>query len=95
MGRLTSIERKLAWLDDFEVFIFQMLIVLSGFLLSVPGDYWPSYTVKAAFALVPLAVGYGRYRLNGAVALVLSISLIVSDIVAGKHFRTRQPEIRR
>jgi hypothetical protein len=75
--------------------VFVVLLVLSAFLLSVAGDYWPWYAVMAAFAVVPLVVGPGRYRLIGAIALVLSGVLIVSDIAAGRQFRARHPEIRR
>jgi len=75
--------------------VFVVLLVLSAFLLSVAGDYWPWYAVMSAFAVVPLVVGPGRYRLIGEIALVLSGVLIVSDIAAGRHFRARHPEIRR
>jgi len=75
--------------------VFVVLFVLSAFLLSVAGDYWPWYAVMSAFAVVPLVVGPGRYRLIGAIALVLSGVLIVSDIAAGRQFRARHPEIRR
>jgi len=75
--------------------VFVVLLVLSAFLLSVAGDYWPWYAVMSAFAVVPLVVGPGRYRLIGGIALVLSSVLIVSDIAAGRHFRARHPEIRR
>ena len=75
--------------------VFVVLLVLSAFLLSVAGDYWPWYAIMSAFAIVPLVVGPGRYRLIGALALVLSVALILSDIAAGKEFRARHPEIRR
>ncbi len=75
--------------------VFAVLLVLSFFLLSVAGDYWPWYAVMSAFAVVPLVVGPSRYRVMGAIALVLSGVLIVSDIVAGRRFHARHPEIRR
>jgi hypothetical protein len=75
--------------------VFVVLFVLSAFLLSVAGDYWPWYAVMSAFAVVPLVVGPGRYRLIGAIALVLSGVLIVSDIAAGRQFHAQHPEIRR
>jgi len=49
----------------------------------------------SVFALVPLVVGPSRYRVIGAIALVLSGVLIAGDITAGRHFRARHPEIRR
>jgi hypothetical protein len=78
-----------------SLIVFVVLLVLSAFLLSVVGDYWPWFTVMSLFAIVPLIVGPGRYRVLGAIALVLSGVLIVSDIAAGKQFHARHPEIRR
>ena len=75
--------------------VFVVLLVFSAFLQSVAGDYWPWYAIMSAFAVVPLVVGPRRYRLVGAFALVLSGVLIISDIVEGRHFRARNPEIRR
>ena len=82
-----------ARISKISLIVFVVPLVLSAFLLSVAGDYWPWYAVMSAFAVVPLIVGPGRYRLVGAVALVLSVVLIVSDIAAGKHFRAQHPEI--
>jgi hypothetical protein len=73
--------------------VFVVLLVLSGGLLSVAGDYWPWFAVMAVFAVVPLVVGPKRYRLMGAIALVLSVVLILGDIAAGKHLRAQHPEI--
>jgi len=73
--------------------VFVVLLVLSGMLLSIAGDYWPWFAVMAVFAVVPLIVGPNRYRLMGALALVLSVVLIVCDIAAGKHLRAQHPEI--
>jgi hypothetical protein len=75
--------------------VFVVLLVVSRFLLSVAGDYWPWYAVMSAFAVVPLVVGPGRHRVLGAIALVLSGVLIASDIAAGRQLRARHPEIRR
>ncbi len=81
-------------ISKMSLIVFVVLLVLSAFLLSVAGGYWPWYAVMSVFAVVPLAVGPGRYRVMGAIALVLSGVLIVSDIAAGRHFRAQHPEIR-
>jgi hypothetical protein len=47
----------------------------------------------AIFGAVPVAVGPNRYRIVGAVALVLSLVLIFYDIQAGKKYRENLPEI--
>jgi hypothetical protein len=74
--------------------VFVVLLVLSAFLQSVAGDYWLWYAVMSVFAVVPLVVGPGRYRVIGAIAFVLSGVLIIGDIAAGRHFRAWHPEIR-
>src|ERR1043166_828962 len=75
-----------ARISKISLVFFIVLLVLSAFLLSVPGDYWPWYAVVSAFAVVALVFGPGRYRLWGAIALVLSGLLIVSDIAAASSF---------
>jgi hypothetical protein len=70
--------------------VFVVMILLSGFLLSTPGNYWPWYAITAIFAIPPLALGPRRYRLFGIVALALSLILIIGDCRAGKRFRAKQ-----
>ena len=82
-------------ISKISLIVFAVLLALSFFLLSVAGDYWPWYAVMSAFAVVPLVVGPRRYRVLGAIALVLSGVLISSDIAAGRQFHARHPEIRR
>ena len=84
-----------ARISKISLIVFVVLLVLSASLMSLPGDYWHWYAVMSAFAVVPLVVGPGRYRLIGAIALVLSFVLIFSDIAAGKHFQAQHREIRR
>lgn len=76
-----------------SLIVFVVMLVLSGFLLSVAGEYWLWYAITAAFAVVPIVVGPHRYRIMGAIGLALSVVLIVSDISAGKQFRARHREI--
>ena len=78
----------------FSLIVFVMLFVLSGFLLSVSGDYWPWYSVMAIFAVVPILVGPKRYRIFGIVALLVSVYLILGDIESGKLHRQRTQQIR-
>jgi hypothetical protein len=75
--------------------VFFVLLVLSFFVLSVPGDCWPWYLVMAPFGAIPAIIGPKKYRLYGAIAVVLSVILIFGDIESGKHFRARHPEIYR
>jgi len=82
-----------ARISKISLIVFVVLLVLSAFLLSVAGEYWPWYTVMAVFAIVPLVVGPRRYRLIGAVALLLSVILIVSDYAAGKRLREQRDRI--
>jgi hypothetical protein len=84
-----------ARISKISLIVFVVLLVLSTFLLSVAGEYWPWYSVMAFFAVVPIVVGPNRYRIFGAIALVLSVVLIFGDIEAGKHFRAKHPEIYR
>src|ERR1043165_3027446 len=74
--------------------VYGVLLVLSFFLLSVPGDYWVWYAMMVPFAVVPLFSSQRSYRLAGVVALLVASLLIVEDIVAGKRFRERMREIR-
>jgi hypothetical protein len=82
-------------ISKISLIVFAVLLVLSFFLLSVAGDYWPWYAVMSVFAVVPLVLGPRRYRVMGVIALVLSGVLIASDIAAGRQFHARHPEIRR
>ena len=70
------------------------LLVLSFFLLSVPGNYWLWYAVMVPFAAVPLCFGHHWYRLAGGIALLLAALMIVGDIQAGKVFRQRMQRMR-
>jgi len=74
--------------------VFTLLLVLSAFLISVDGDYWPWYAFMALFAVVPLALGPRWYRILGAAALALSGILIISDIKAGKVFQESLDQLR-
>jgi hypothetical protein len=78
-----------------SLIVFVVLLTLSAFVMSVAGEYWPWYAVMSVFAVVPLVVGPRRYRIMGAIGLLLSGSLIVSDIKAGRRFHAQHPEIRR
>jgi hypothetical protein len=78
-----------ARISRISLIVFTVLLVLSGFLLSVPGDYVVWYAIMVPFTIVPLALGPRWYRVGGACALALSAVLIGSDIKAGKAFRER------
>jgi hypothetical protein len=40
-----------ARISKISLIVFVVLLVLSAFLLSVAGDYWPWYAVMSAFAV--------------------------------------------
>ena len=63
--------------------------MLSLFLLSVPGDYWPWYVVMVPFSVVPLCFARRWYRVTGGVAFLLAVILIVGDVQSGKTHRQR------
>jgi len=68
-----------------SLIVYAVLYVLSAFLLSVPGDYWPWFLVMGFVALVPLILGPLKYSLLGALALTFSSILILADLNAGRH----------
>lgn len=84
-----------ARISKISLTVFIVLLVLSFFLLSGPGDYWPWYLVMAPFGAIPAIIGPSKYRIYGAVAVVLSLILIFGDIESGKHFLARHPQIYR
>ena len=94
MAQLSTLGCMSARISKISLIVFVVLLVLSAFLLSVAGDYWPWYSVMAIFAIVPVLVGPKRYRIFGAVALLLSVYLILGDIESGKHHRQRMQQIR-
>jgi uncharacterized membrane protein len=73
---------------------FAVLLLLSGFLLSVAGGYWPWYLVMAVLAVVPILFGPNRYRIYGIIALLLSVYLILGDISSGKRYQKKIQEIK-
>ncbi len=83
-----------ARISKISLVVFVVLLVLSAFLLSVAGNNWPWFSVMAIFAIVPVFVGPNRYRIFGAVALLLSLILIFGDIESGKHHRQKMQQIR-
>src|SRR5580765_7022198 len=76
-------------ISKISLIVFCVLLLLSGFLLSVPGKYWPWFAIMAALALVPCAVGPRWYRFAGFCALSLAIALIVWDCKSGQEYRQR------
>jgi hypothetical protein len=78
-----------ARISKISLVVFMLLLVLSAFLLSVAGDNWPWFSVMAVFAIVPIFAGPNRYRIFGAIALLLSLFLIFGDIAAGKHLHQK------
>jgi len=81
-------------ISKISLIVFVVLLVLSGFLLSVPGNYWPWFAGMLVLAVVPAAVGPRWYRVGGIGGVVLSVALIAWDLDAGIKFRQRLEGIR-
>ncbi len=73
--------------------VYGVLLVLSFFLLAVPGNYWPWYAVMVPFSVVPLCFGRRWYRVTGGIALLLASLLIVGDIQSGKNHRQKMERV--
>ena len=75
--------------------VYGVLLLLSLFLMSTPGDYWLWYAVMIPFAVLPLCLGPSRYRLAGGIAVLLSALLIISDLEQGKRFHEKLDRLRK
>jgi membrane protein implicated in regulation of membrane protease activity len=69
--------------------VFSVLLLLSGMLLSVPGNYWSWFAIMAGCAMVAAVMGPKWYRVGGIAAAALSAVLIISDLKAGVEHRKR------
>jgi hypothetical protein len=83
-----------ARISRISLVVFGVLLVLSTTLLTVPGGYWPWHSLMAIVAIVPIVAGPNRFRILGAVALLLSLFCIFADIESGKHHRQKMQQIR-
>jgi apolipoprotein N-acyltransferase len=63
--------------------------------LSVPPDDLPLYIGLACIALVPLILGSRRYRVFGAIALAVSLLMVVLDCWAGIRIKEQREHNRR
>lgn len=66
-----------------------MMLVLSGFLLSIPGEYWPWWVITGGCAVVSAVLGPRWYRIADIVGTALCLGLIVWDVKAGVEYRMR------
>src|SRR5579859_4228707 len=71
-----------------------ILLVLSGLVLGVAGDYWPWFAIVGGCAVVPAVAGPKWYRLAGIALVALSATLAVSDLKAGVEHRKRFEQFR-
>jgi len=72
-----------------SLIVFVVLLIATGFLLSVPGGRVPVFCIMGMFAVPPLIAGPKLYRLLGIVALLIAIVSAVSDYRNGKGFREK------
>jgi hypothetical protein len=75
--------------------VYLLGLILSGFLLSVPPDNLPIYFILLGLAIVPLVVGSSRYRIFGALAVGLTILLIILELTAGLRIARAHHKIER
>ena len=75
--------------------VFLVLLFLSGFLLSVPGEYWPWFVITGACAVVSGVLGPRWCRIAGIAGTALCLALIVWDVKAGVEYRKRFERLRR
>ncbi|HVU26794.1 MAG TPA: hypothetical protein VHG71_03560 [Verrucomicrobiae bacterium] len=71
----------LVWIICFMLFLF---------LLSVPPHDLPLYIGLACIALVPLIFGSHPYRIFGAVALIVSLLMVVLECWAGIRIKEQK-----
>ena len=69
-------------------------LVLTGLMLSVPPANVPLYIGLACIAIIPLVLGSHRYRIFGAVALVLSLLLAIGEHNAGIIHKEKMEHLR-
>jgi hypothetical protein len=71
-----------------------VLLVLSGFLLSIPGEYWPWLVITGGCGVVSTVLGTRWYRIAGIAGTALCLGLIVWDVKAGVEYRKRFERLR-
>ena len=59
---------------------YGILLLLSGMLLSAPGDSWPWHAITGACAVVAVVVGPLGYRIAGLLAASVAVVLIIADL---------------
>jgi len=67
-----------------SLIMYVILLILSGFLASAPGDRVGFYCVTGVFAVPPMKAGSRRYRLLGTAALIIAASAAAIDYRAGQ-----------
>ena len=69
-------------------------LVLTGLMLSVPPANVPLYIGLACIAIIPLILGSRAYRIFGAVALTISVLLVIGEHNAGIVHKEKMEHIR-
>ena len=73
---------------------YSVLLLLSGFLLSTPGNYWPWYAVTGTCAVMAIVFGPRWHRVVGGACVALTVGLIFWDVQAGAAFHQKRAKIR-
>jgi hypothetical protein len=74
--------------------VFLVMLVLAGFLLSIPGEYWPWFVITGWCAAVSAVLGPKWYRVAGIAGTALCLGLIVWDLKAGVEYRKKFERLR-
>ena len=75
-----------------SLIIYAVLLILSGFLMSAPGDRVGWFCIMGIFAIPPIVAGLKRYQVLGIIALLIAIAAVVTDYHAGKLMQERLEE---
>jgi len=77
-----------------SLIIYVVLLILSGFLLSVAGDRVVWFCIMGIFAIPPIVTGPKLYyRVLGIIALMIAVAAAGFDYHAGKLHRAARDEI--
>jgi hypothetical protein len=78
-----------ARISRISLIVCGVLLTFSFFVLSVPGAYWPWYSLTGIVAVVPVVIGPRSYRWLGVFALAISVLLVASDVKAGRTYQEK------
>jgi hypothetical protein len=69
--------------------IYIILLIISGFLMTTAGGSVLLFCINGIFAIPPIIIGSKRYLILGVIALIIAVTLAISDYNAGKRDRQK------